>query len=572
MRKIFFDSSFVLLCFLTLVHVSVLISFLTLSKISPLVFPASLLIVMIAYLLIEKHHPCIKFQVIGLSLIVIIISLIASAFYFDLSWDGQWYHQSAIYHMKQDWNPIFDPIRTFEKRNSSSICHFPKGSWFYAAAVYSTTGVFEMGKSINFILIFVTLFLIGDTARSYSLSKIKSLFIALLVVLNPVVWSETTTYLVDGLLYLYLSIYIVLLFRWFKQPDYKVLFILLMAIAGLVNVKFTGLVFFCVLAFAATIYIFFYSRKYLVKSIAFHAVALLFSVLVMGYNPYVTNYTERGHPLYPIMGTEEYPSVFEQTGRDSNEKSETPHNMRGKNLFTRMFYANFGRPDNAPYFKEKDAELIWPFTSGLSDWKAYFFHETRVSGFGPYFGGVLILTFILLLFLWKKDKRTRWLIILIISALLGSLMFSKHFWWPRFGPQMWLIPIIPVVFFFYSSVSKRSRLFAWLIAFLILLNGSIVLYAHMYWETSSSIKLRKQLTELSEKKVPIEINYGWFIKSMEEKLDYWQVNYEQVPRKEIKDQPHDKLVSVVEGYPNEVLFRKRNRSVSLQSTMSSADK
>ncbi len=47
----------------------------------------------------------------GLALGVLAGSLAISAWYFDLSWDGEWYHQTAIYAIARDWNPLTDPTR-----------------------------------------------------------------------------------------------------------------------------------------------------------------------------------------------------------------------------------------------------------------------------------------------------------------------------------------------------------------------------------------------------------------------------------------------------------------------------
>lgn len=559
LNKILLNSSLILLGFIFLDHLIVMLLYIVNSMFLPFVFPLSLAISILIYLYTEKSlYRKEKIWTIIVSLFVIFSSLLLSAFYFDFSWDGQWYHQSAIYHLESDWNPIFEPIRTFEKNNDTPIIHFPKGSWYFAASVFSTFGHFESGKCINFILLFVAFAIIYSTVRDYKLSILKSITIASLVIINPVVWSETTTYLVDGLLFLYLSIYIVMVFTWYSNPNKKSMLIGAMAIVGMINVKFTGLVFFCVLAFFAASYGLIYKRQYLVKFIIKHVAALIISVFIFGFNPYVTNFIQRGHPLYPIMGTEKFPSVFEETGEDSNEKYETPHNMCGRHLLVRMFYSNFGRPDNAPYHIEKDAKLIWPFTSSVSDWKAYHFHETRVSGFGPYFSGIFILSFILLLIILKVDKKSRWIVSLLFIALFSSLLFSKHFWWPRFGPQMWLIPLIPVCFSFFRPVSKKSY-YTWIIAVLLFINGSIVAFSHMDWETRSSKELRKKLAELQKKNMPIEIHYGWFKKSMDEKLDKWYIKYTTLPGKTMKEGNYKELPSVVEGYPNMVIYREQEK-------------
>ncbi len=562
MKKVLFNCSLLLLVFLSLDHLLVLLSFLIGSWFMPFAFPLSILSSILLFIYLERKESLrVKASTIILSLSIIAVSLLFSAFYFDLSWDGQWYQQSAVYHISSDWNPILEPIRSFERNNDSSILHFPKGSWYYAASVYSTLGNLEAGKSINLILVFVSIFIGFSVLQDFGLSKVHSLVISLVAALNPVVWSEVTTFLVDGSLILYLCIYILIVFAWLRKPNYKSMLIGFMAIAGIINLKFTGLVFFCVLALFTAVGVLIYKRQYFFRFLGMHAVALLVSVIIYGYNPYVINFTERGHPFYPIMGTEEYPSVFEQTGRDDNEVFETPHNMQGKSLLVRMFYANFGRPDNAPYYRERDAELILPFTSKPEDWKAYYFHETRVSGFGPYFSGILILSLGLFVSLVIKDKKARWALCLALVALFGSLLFSKHFWWPRFGPQMWLIPVIPVCFYFYRPISKWFDYYTWVIAVIFLLNGSIVLFSHMYWETNSSITLRKQLTELRDENKTIEIFYGAFKKSMEEKLDRWHIEFGVVASPRIMmEGEHKNLTSVVEGYPNMVMYREKKEN------------
>lgn len=556
-KKKLLDSSLILLLMLFYSHIFMELSFITSSRILPLVLPISFVASILSHLLLgRKLSSRERIAPILISCIVLALSFIFAAFYFDLSWDGQWYHQSAIYHISNGWNVFKEPIREFELNNASSIIHFPKGTWYYAASVYSFIGHFEAGKSINFILLFATLFLSYITLRDFNFSKGKALILSGLFILNPVVWSEVTTYLVDGVLYLYLSLYLLMVFAWFKTCNSKTMLIGFLAIAGMINVKFTGLVFFCVLALGALIYVIIYRRDVLVKFIGFHAGALIFSIVVMGYNPYLTNFTERGNPLYPIFGCEEYLSVFDETGHDANEEVETPKNIMGRNRLVRMFYANFGRPGNAPYVDGNDAELIVPFTSNVSDWDAYHFHETRVSGFGPYFSGIIICSFLLFLLLFITDKKSRWALAISSVMLFTSLLFSQHFWWPRFGPQMWLIPLVPVCFGFSHQLSKKLKYFTWGLAILIMVNGLIVLTMHMRWETRSSVELRKQLTDLKDEKIPIDIYYGWFEKSIEERLKTWKIDFSpEKSKRRIEKAEHMVLPSVVEGYPNKVLYR-----------------
>lgn len=248
MKKLFLNCAFILLCFVIIDNLLVILTFLTSSKLLPLVLPLSFLVSILTFIFLERkaNKTDILLPII-FSLLLVGVSIAISVFYFDLSWDGQWYLQSAIYHLENSWNPFLEPIKEFEIFNSTPINHFPKSSWYFAASVFSTLGVFEAGKGINFILLFVTILLVYQTLQDYNIAKSKSIILTAIVVLNPVVWSEITTYLVDGLLVLYLTIYITILFAWLRSPNIKLVLIGSFAIVLVINTKFTGLVFFGVL-------------------------------------------------------------------------------------------------------------------------------------------------------------------------------------------------------------------------------------------------------------------------------------------------------------------------------------
>ena len=101
-----------------------------------------------------------------------------------------------------------------------------------------------------------------------------------------------------------------------------------------------------------------------------------------------------------------------------------------------------------------------------------------------------------------------------------------------------------------------ASIYGWLLAAIIGINGLIVAFIHMRWETVSSAKLKMQLEQIRNEKRPIEVDYGWFKRSMEEKLNYWGIKY-TVGSLQISDTANRKLISVVEGYPNQVLYRPK---------------
>ena len=555
-RRLHWNIAILLMSFIFINHFLVISSFFTNAKFLPIVFPLSFLIASILSFYKSRRDGFggIKLylpMIIGS--ILILFSLLFSAFFYDFTFDGQWYHHPAIYKLESGWNAFLNPLDKAHK----SIIHFPKGTWYFSASVFSTLGIFEAGKCLNIIMMSIVALMVYATLTDYEVGKTKSIAISILVILHPVVWSEITTFQNDNNLYLNLVIYVVAIFSWLRTNDKIPIFLGIMASVCIINIKFTGFVFLVVFAVFGFIYFSIYKPKFLLKYICVHAIAIIIGVGLFGFNPYITNLIHRGHPFYPVMGTEEYPSHISE-GRDGNEIYETPKNMMGKPTLIRFFFANFSKPSNAPYNNQKDADLIFPFTSKMSDWKVYRFHDLRVAAFGPFFSGVLILSFGYFIFLLIVLGKNRWHLLILILAIFTSLFLSKHFWWARFGPQLWLFPISLIVASFITKKSKLRQIFNWNMIGLIIVNGLIVLSIHLSWVRKSTIKQRQQLTEIRNQAKPIEICMYWFNKSMNRKLNDWGIEYKEISRKDMKKQDKTKfkeLKTVVEGYPGANRYR-----------------
>jgi hypothetical protein len=71
--------------------------------------PSALLVSILIHAFISHRFGLQKresFQASSLSLLVVLLSLALSVFFYDFLVDGQWYHQAAIYHLESGWNPI----------------------------------------------------------------------------------------------------------------------------------------------------------------------------------------------------------------------------------------------------------------------------------------------------------------------------------------------------------------------------------------------------------------------------------------------------------------------------------
>lgn len=559
-------TSLLLLGIICLVNLSCVVTYILTWQLSPYLFPFSIVAAIWLLFSLAKRLEVTGKQLMFSSLItigVLVSSLAFGCLYFDLSWDGEWYHQAAVYNLSGNWNPFLQPMTTPDQMNISSVLYFPKNSWFFGAAVLRLFGTVEPGKAYNLLLLPAAYGVVYALCRDFKMRRWQSIVFTLLVILNPVVWSEVATFLNDGDLYLSVVIYVASVILWLRKP--KLLFMLIGAMSAicLINLKFTGLVFFLVSAFSILIYILIRERQRVKPFLLSHITIVLIAVGIFGYNPYVTNMINRGNPLYPIFGSKAYPSVFVTTGRDANE-SETPRNMKHKNLPVRLFYATFSRPGNAPYNKERRADLANPLTTSPTTWTAYQYHETRVSGFGPYFSIALVFAVFALIGILIALKKVRVPTLIFVIGLCCCMSLSQHFWWPRFFPMFWLVPLLPLFLLLMADAeqpiaikSKRwpvaSKIAVWLLVGVMAINSLIVGYVHMQWETSSSIILRTQLENLSKQAHPIEIDYGKFKGSMEPKLNHWGIRFIPVSLKNAKDV--HKLMSVVKGYPNQVLYR-----------------
>lgn len=567
-------TSHILLSIICLVHLFAMLTYLLRGELSPYLFPASVLTAIASvFLLVGKFNIYKKTVLIAssLSLLVLVVSLSFAWFYFDLSWDGQWYHQAAVYNLGGKWNPILQPLETPDHVNNSSILYFPKSSWLFGAAILRLFGTVEMGKAYNMLLPFAAFSIVYTFCREVKMGVLLSIAFTLLVIVNPVVWSEFTTYLNDGDLYLFLVMYIALVILWLRDP--KPIFMVSGAMAAicLVNVKFTGLVFFLMSAFFLFIYVLIKNRKRIKPFLLSHLLTGFLAVGIFGYNPYVTNMINRGNPLYPLVGSTAFPSVF-ANGKDDNEKYETPQNMRGQSILLRLILANFSQPGNAPYNKERNAVLANPVATSPAKWKAYQYHETRVGGFGPYFGIALILTLVVIPILLFVSNKYQLPILVFFVGLCCCLALSKHFWWPRFFPMLWLAPLLPLFIIWMPGIEsavksegkhwmlKALKTYALVLAVTMFANGLIVACVHMQWETASSVVLRTQLENLSMQQQPIEVDYGKFKGSIEPKLNYWHIKFTPAKLKHAKDA--HKLMSVVKGYPNTVLYRMKADSLT----------
>ena len=540
-----------LLSFFCLAHLIVMLCFSVGWRVSPSAMPVALaLSLFVGDWLARREglYGAVRIIPPAIALVIVILAMVLAAAFFDMSWDGLWYHQTAVYQMSHGWNPLYDPLHNFVPHLQDWLRYYAKGPWYVALALFETTHNIETAKAAPWMVLAATFFSVFAVSIDFGMRRRMAAVIAALVSLNPVVTCQLASSLVDGLMVSFLACFVAAMFRWFRRPSLLVLVIAIMSAILCINAKLTGLAYLCFFCAAGGLYILIRRRDLLWRYAAIQLASILVGTVVFGFNPYVTNTIHRGHPFYSMLGTAAYPSLS-QRGQDPIEIYETPRNMVGRNRFVRFAYAIFGRPGSQPFFEGENASLMWPFDVGWKDFNIFYFHEVRISGFGPLFSGALLIGLFLLGIAFVRPGIPRETVLLLAGAIVVSVLISTHSWWARYGPQLWWLPIVAVVAGFSVPGWRMARWAAGGLAAILLVNAALVATAHLKWEIEATHTTNEQMALLRQEN-DVQVDLQYFGEPFSERLRAAGVTFRAVQRLQC-DNPIE-LMSVAPGYPGAV--------------------
>lgn len=478
-------------------------------------------------------------------LIIIVCSILLAGLLYDMSWDGLWYHQTAVFQMSNGWNPIYNPLHNFTPHLQDWVRHYAKGQWYIALGIYNLLGNIEYAKAATWIAMFASFFTVFATAKEFGLKKWQSILLSFFISFNPVIVFELASFLVDGLMISFLGIFVTSIFSWIKHQSKQSLILMIISSILCINTKQTGLVYLCFAIAAAGLYLIINKREVLKTYIIAQVVTIALGVFVIGYNPYITNTITRDNPFYPMLGSDKYPSLAAQ-GEDPIEKWETPHNMMGTNRFKRLAYAIFGRPGAQPYYPDTNANLMIPFDLSWNDFAIYYFHDVRISGFGPLFSPIFLLSLFIIVYSTIKSSFPKSIIFIVVLTIIFSLLISEHTWWSRYGPQLWWIPVFALTLGFILFKDKLLRFGSCTLIGLLIINLVPIYYVHYKWEVEATIKTNQQIEEL-KKYDNVEIDFQYFGEPFGERLKAGGVNF--IPTQKFECENPIELMSVSPGYP-----------------------
>lgn len=426
LKNTLLHSSFFLLCSMFLILIISNISFFFNIEINIFNILISLLLSLIALIYLVKNKIDIIISFIVAALILLVSYYLALA-YFDLSYDGQGYHQETIYLLKNGWNPLREQTLAFRPW----INHYQKANEIIQSNIYLLTNKIESGKMINILFIFIafaTFFVFISTL------KIKNLYrwiLSLIVVLNPVVYTQVFTNYIDANWYLTFVVLLSSLFTYFINRKSIGLAMFILSSVIYCSLKLTSIPVFIIIAvFAFSYNLYFYKKK-----IIFPLLSIFLFSVICNIHPFITNVQNGYHILHPFSGSKKS-DILNQN---------IPEILLDKNRIERLSVSLFSETSNgtkAIYYEG----LKFPFKVNKAN--IYLSYDTRLGGFGFLFSGIIAMTFLLLLYLLflKEEKFYKKTMIIVLSCILFTILINPACWWARLSAQIWLLPIIIIIF------------------------------------------------------------------------------------------------------------------------------
>ena len=504
MKNLFKHSAIFLLLFLCLMVTGTTLLFIVNISITKFHLIGFLILSSIIYYFINKKRLDKKsfFKMLSISLIVISFSTLVSTFMFDRSSDGNTYHKDAIGVLKEGFNPVYEESSKFiiKRDNSKRLTnyavwtdHYAKANWIMAANFYSLTGNIESGKAMNIISLYIVFVLVFVNLTKI-LNKKKSFIISLLIVFNPIVSSQLFTYYNDQLVCLYLFLSILMLIKIdldFKNKENWFIYILTFIL--LANTKFNGMGYLLVFSFffvCKYLYGAYKNKKFLsmFKKLCIIFIPLfIFSFGVVGSHTYLKNTIDHKNPFFPL---------YDKNGEDIITEQEPKAFLKMNNV-SKLFYGTFSKANNLR--ENDDTTLKIPFTVYKSELKPAMSNDLRISGWGVFFSGILIISIIVLITKYKNYKKEKYILYSLGVTCLLLVVMSES-WWARYNPYFYLF----VIYSLYIMLRyNKNRLINIVYVSLISINSLIPLLGNTYYTFTNSIKIKKDFKNLENKKIII---------------------------------------------------------------------
>lgn len=463
--------------------------------------------------------------------VMFLLALAAVTVFYDKSFDGRAYHQETILQLMDGYNPIYGSLDEAKVPGALWINHYAKGCESVAAVLYALTGNIETSKVFGLVFLLSNIALgISVLGRWGRLPRGFATVVSLILALNPVVVNQVWTHYVDGPMASLLLAAVWVSFLLVQDRSRLWLVALVPITIALCNVKFTAMV-YLFLVFAVLGVALFRSKAFQVlwASVVVSALAVVLALTVVGFNPYVTNTLQHGNPLYPLAGE----------GKVDIMTFNIPPEFLPKSMPERFVMSFFGKTANMASDNPEKYKAKIPFTVEKDELLTMVKFDIRIGGFGPFFSGIALVSLALFLFHWGwigvqiRRRRLTWAQVgpqLWLAALAAvttaSIFLLPEYWWARYVPQMWAVPVLLLVSLL--AAPQAGRLLAQVVLGSTLVFCAALVGANVAYNTLQTLSVRYELELMAERKVPFEISFNQ-LSADRLKLDLAGIEYHTVP-------------------------------------------
>ncbi len=448
------------------------------------------------------HIPYFLLILIFFTATILVSNTFAAQFY-DLSYDGQWYHQDIILALSEEWNPVYTKIDTATIPTADLLNAYPKMAEINQAAWYKFTGKIELSKMFNlFMMISSFVLLLSLLLKIRIIDPIIATLSTLLITLNPVAICQLVSFYIDGHVYaLMVSIVAILGTIYFSNRKYLFLPLVIL-ITLIVNVKLTAILFS--LLFITLFLGYCWNSEKLNKMITVAFISFIafgLATVLIGFNPYVTNTFRYHNPLYPTIGN----------GSTDYVKVNAPENFYGKDPLSLLVYSTFSE---SAFLKGdgKKAQLKIPFTFNKEEIMIFSSTDPIEGGFGPLFSGIIIISLLIYILGATKGHTGEVRIIYLTTGMIfiTAVIVAASFY-ARFIPQFWVIPCIAFLFAIIIN-SRVSNILSYILFALIIMNLTMITFSNFSFNSTHTALMKQELNTLkaqTQNQRPL-INFGDF--------------------------------------------------------------
>jgi len=444
---------------------------------------------------------------------VIVLSVLISGFFYDISADGQMYHMESAIQMKNGWNPFKKELPA-DFNQAIWLNHYGKGVEDPQATIYAFTHRLETTKATNFIMLAASFCLsMAVLLRFNRFSFRKSMLFSTLLALNPVTFYQLLNTYVDGQLSSFLLCFLAIACLLYQDPDRYFLTLLASILIIVVNVKFTALVFAGIFTSGMLLTFYVCKRKAsFKKSFIVAAVATGFAIGVVGYFPYVINTVQYHDILYPGL-----PKL------KSEALKFTPPVLRNKNQLSKFFISFFAHTDNLHLSVTKDPVIKSkiPFTINKTDvFNASKPYVVFIAGMGPFFSGICLAAVLIFAYALRKSKNRGSVIPVILTAgtILFSVLIISEAWYARYVPQLWFLPVVLLIASETYGGKMLTRIRHCIYLFMILnISFCVASFPYVFYKTE---QIKYELNQLKASGYTVPVEFTYFTSNRERFMEY----------------------------------------------------